>query len=80
MKIKITKKHIENGKKKCNKSCPIALAMNEQTGKSCIVDTTKTYIGKEWFWTTKEMFNFIDLFDRGYTVKPTTLIINWEAN
>lgn len=75
MKIKVTKKHIEDGDKSSFVSCPVALALIEKNCLNVHVSTrsctftkeNKLYVNKI---LSKKAQEFIKKFDMGFPVKP----------
>jgi hypothetical protein len=85
MKIKITvrKKHISSGVGTCagTNTCPIALALNEQSQYKAAVEWSRIRLtdnqGRIFkIETTEKMRNFIDAFDCGRHVRPFSFSIN----
>lgn len=82
--IKVTRRHILAAKRCDNYLCPIALAINQQTGMKAYVghyriallkpeekvqfDNDGMPVGDNVFLTTEKMQNFIDNFDFGIHV------------
>ena len=75
MKLKITKKHIKEGKKKNYLSCPIAVALQERFANIVRVLGTECGIGMYWYPLPLEAQNFIKKFDAGKKVVPFNFII-----
>lgn len=71
MEITITKKHISQGEPKSKKTCPIALAIKEQTGyKTVFVRNYGIIIGSKRFWMPDIAAKFVNYFDLNKEVKP----------
>ena len=66
MKIKVTKEHIEKGKKGSAFFCPIALVFKSKNR----VTYNSMYIEKEFYPLPKKAQTFIQRFDAGKKVKP----------
>ena len=76
MKIKVTKEHIDKGRKKSALSCPIALAIGDKYGLDASVGPESCVIGYTICDLPKSVKKFIKLFDNGYSVEPFEFNIN----
>lgn len=80
MKIKVLQHHIEQGKKGSTTSCPIALALKEETGLVWQVggyiypDDIRGY-GAERYIAPEDAIAFMAGFDSGESVEPCELDI-----
>lgn len=74
MKIKVTRKHIEQGERLETRSCPIALAFKDLGWGSVQVYTLKVYKKKKGkkYLLPSSAIKFITKFDEGKTVRPFT--------
>ena len=84
MKVAITQEHIDKGKRETPRCCPLALALQEQTGEayrvgymSAWVDAANKAPSFERILSTAAS-KFINSFDRGNKVKPCTITI-WDS-
>lgn len=83
MKIKITKYHIAAGIREACSLCPIALAVKEMFPDSYVYVSDRIAVfpkhPSEWKmkkWSgTQKMLQFIENFDNGLPVKPTTFTV-----
>jgi hypothetical protein len=79
MKIKVTKKNIQEGKKHHFQKCPVALALKANGFKKVSVDDyCATVDGK--VYSIRRGSRFIKNFDAGLPVKPTTVEFTCESN
>lgn len=67
MKLKITQKHIKNGKRANFNYCPIALALKEKTHKRVGVGTSIVFINDKEYKLCNTGKNFINAFDKAMT-------------
>lgn len=72
MKIKVTKKDIENGKSCNNKCCPIALAIKRtlRQSENIFVDPICVQINGRYISLPKRAMRFVEKFDVKESVKP----------
>lgn len=74
MQIKVTQQHIKKGRRASARSCPIALALNEQVGALAIVGHGSASAGvdpnRRHFDLPRAVRRFIYQFDEGKAVKP----------
>lgn len=70
MKINVTQKHIDDGKKRISDSCPIALAIKAATGRRAVLvsGNEAQFGGKKYPLPTKAR-NFIRRFDHGSGIR-----------
>lgn len=68
--VKVTRKHIKNGKRGSMKSCPIALALIGMSFKDCKVDSADWCFRDNSATLPKQAQEFIDKFDDKEPVKP----------
>jgi hypothetical protein len=75
MKVRVLRKHIEEGKPQSATSCPIALALREATGckKVEVSGFNDITVGGVSFETSRSADAFIREFDAQRPVKPFTL-------
>jgi hypothetical protein len=83
MKIVVRKRHIQQGVGSCGGSatCPIALAINEQTKFKAQVGWSATFLTSadgrtKTLLNTEKMKSFIDKFDNGKSVRPFSFNID----
>lgn len=85
LKVNVTEDHIARGRRGSTLSCPIALAIREQTGKKPSVgviirlDNGET----EWYQASKRAVEFMNKFDTGdpaKPVKPTSFSFKQRGN
>ena len=70
MKITVTKKDIELGKKFCPFSCPIARAINRKNNFHAVEVSGHIFFKNQIIIPSKKVINFIFNFDKGNKVKP----------
>jgi len=73
MKIRVTRKFINKGKKKSVESCPIALAIKDRfPGQYVKVYSDSAIIGDARYNLRRGM-RFVERFDAGKSVRPVTV-------
>ena len=79
MRVSVTAEHIARGCPEEGTRCPIALAVQEATGRETIVDgsfiSCYTSKGLRSYRAPREVQKFICNFDAGRSVFPSTFII-----
>jgi hypothetical protein len=77
MKLKIKREHINKGVRKSMTKCPIAIALRERTHRPVSVwgnEIDVAYCNVDTVYSMNSaVSDFINKFDRGVTVRPTTL-------
>ena len=74
--VHVTQRHIDNGDRLECQTCPVALAIKEQTGEQYVkVYSNIIKVGKVTYKTTNDVYNFISDFDENIAVEPATFDI-----
>lgn len=77
--IKVTQKHILDGKPGSSTFCPVALAVKDMGYKFVSVGPVGVGADKVWYHPTKKLCRFVNRFDAGKTVKPTSITVKYAS-
>lgn len=82
MKIEVTQKHIDYGKRWSTKSCPVALAIAEATGSRVRISPYRNIVHamRQVLNIPEEATRFMDKFDVGLPVEPMTFELRVYEN
>lgn len=72
MRVKVTQRHINTGRRNSPWSCPIAKAVRGATGRTASVGPSEFSVGKRTYRLPARSRRFIARFDWGSPVKPFT--------
>lgn len=81
MKVNVTRKHIDDGKREQATNCPIALAVKGMGHEIVHVGNTHVTIKDVGiYYLSERAKKFIHRFDRGKSVDPATFIFKEKAS